>query len=221
MPGEDIIPEETVGLSYHFLPPDRQAEIDAVLRVLEEDPRLEFLLVVLAVTINDRPLSASTPPSRGLLRKLLSALDAGDGEMMLYASPYNGLGREQEQKGELPRIEEWNFDLADRLRELPNLRSVRAFLEHGTGFARHRPPEIARQLHDRLLHALLGGTPRFAVWGCTDVRTGRQPARAEAPPGLWPADDVSPWFHGVFWDDMLFILNPAESTLTLLALTSR
>jgi hypothetical protein len=38
---------------------------------------------------------------------------------------------------------------------------------------------------------------------------------------VWPALEVSAWFHGVFWDDLLFVLNPEESTFVMLALTSR
>src|SRR3989442_14735798 len=116
---EHSIPEETVGLSYHFLPPNRQAAVDHVLRVLQQDSRLEFLLAVLEVTINDRHLSSSTRPTRSLLKKLLQALDEEDGEGMVYGSPYNQLGRNDRMAGE-PRFEWWDFDLADRLRPLPD-----------------------------------------------------------------------------------------------------
>jgi hypothetical protein len=219
---EASIPEEIVELSYHFLPPQRQSEIDEALRALQEDTRLEFMLAVLEVRINDRGLSPTTPPSRSLLHKLLQALDEESGAVMLYTSPYNDLGAGRGSEAS-ERLEWWNFDLAPRLCRFQDLRSVRAFLEHGTGRARGRDREEAQRLHDRLLHGLVGDSTSYSIWGCSNVRTpGRQQADTEygAGEGVWPAEEVSPWFHGVFWDDLLLILNPVESTLVVLALTS-
>ena len=50
--------------------------------------------------------------------------------------------------------------------------------------------------------------------------TAASPRPPETREALWPAEDVSPWFRGVFWDDLLFILSADESTLSVLALTS-
>jgi len=213
------IAEEIVELEYYFLPPDRQAEVDYVLRALQEHTRLEFLLAVFKITVNDRPLGLDARPTRALLNKLLQSLNEEDGITMLYTSPYNELGVPLE--GER-RVEWWNFDLAEQLYRFPALQSVRAFLEHGTGTSPGRPAEEAQRLHDLLLHGLTGSSANYGIWGCTDVRSATHaPAAPEAPSGAaaWPAEDVSPWFHGVFWDDLVFILNPAESTLAVLALT--
>lgn len=227
---ERSIPEEILGLAYHYLPPQRQAEVSAVLQALQEDAHLEFLLTVLDVTVNDRPLNPATPPSRSLLKKLLQALDAESGEYMLYHSPYNQLGLGERAQNE-HRIEWWDFDIGEYLYRFPDLRSVLAFLEHGSGNAPGRAAAEAQALHDRLLTALIGrdGSPgeiaNFGIWSCLDVRTpgaSRPPLETpEIEERLWPAEDVSPWFHGVFWDDLLLLLNPPESTLTVLALTSQ
>jgi hypothetical protein len=220
MSADHSIPEEIVDLEFHFLSPERQAEVDFVLRALQEDARLEFMLAVLEVRINDRRLTPATVPSRALLKKLLQALDEESGVMMLYTSPYNQLG---EDRGTVARVEWWNLDLGDSLLPFPDLRSLRAFLECGTGTARGRSPGEATALHDMLLHALVGETRSYGIWGCSDVRTaGTAAAVGSGGPGesIWPAADVSPWFHGVFWDDLLFVLNPAESTLSALAVTS-
>src|SRR5690349_4357554 len=138
MDDEPGIPEEIIGLEYFFLPPDRQTMVDLALRGLQADKHLEILLAVFAVTINDRPLSPTAPASRQALRKLLQALDAEDAEMMLYESPYNDLGAGRRDEEE-PRITWWDFDLADQLCQFKNLRSVRAFLEFGSGTAVGRP----------------------------------------------------------------------------------
>jgi hypothetical protein len=219
--GEEAIPEEIVGLTYHFLPPERQAEVEETLGALCDDLHLEFLLAVFEVTINDRPLPASAAPTRALLNKLLQALDGPDGISMLYESPYNGLGGCAPQSA--ARVEWWNFDLAQSLLEFPDLRSLRAFLEHGTGGGHGRSAVRAQELHEGLLHGLIGDTMGCGIWSCCDVRVPGEERRA---PGrgmgeeIWPAQDVSPWFYGVFWDDLIVLLNPVESTLTLLALTS-
>jgi hypothetical protein len=212
------IPEEIVGLSFHFLPPERQAQVDEALRALQQDPRLEFMLAVLTVTLHDRPLAPATAPSPGLLSKLLQALEESEGAVMLYSSPYNELGSREFA----PRLDWWNFDLGESLYRFPDLHSIRAFLEHGTGNGRGRGPAEAQRLHDLLLRGLIGDSTNFAVWSCSNVRTpGGSDPTADGDTGVWPADDVSPWFHGVFWDDLLFILNPQESTLSILAITSR
>ena len=213
------IAEETVELSHHFLPPERLVQVEAVLGALAEDPHLEFLLAVLDVTINDSRLPPNLPPTRFVLHKLLQALDEADGEMLLYESPYNQLaGRDPEEI----RVEPWNFDLAPVLLEFKRLQSVRAFLEHGTGKGHGRGPQDAQGLHDTLLAALVGDSTNFAVYGCANVRTMSAEEREHVSPeeGLWPAESVSSWYHGVFWDDLLFVLNPPESTLSILALTS-
>jgi hypothetical protein len=220
--GEETIPEEVVGLNYHFLPPDRQSEVEQALEALCDDTHLEFLLAVFDVTINDRPLPRTAPASRTLLNKLLQALDGPEGISMLYESPYNELtcGAEMEREA---RIEWWNFDLAQSLLEFSDLRSVRAFLQHGTSGGRERSPARAQELHDLLLRGLVGDETGHAIWSCSDIRV---PGEERRVPGrgsgeeVWPAQDVSPWFYGVFWDDLIVILSPAESTLTLLALTS-
>lgn len=218
---KESIPEEIIELTYSFLPPARQAEVDGAVRALQEDARLEFLLAVLEVKINDRRLSPQLPPGRPLLKKLLQALDEEEGAMMLYSSPYNHLGRTDRPDAD-PRLEWWDFDIGDQLHRFPDLRSIRAFLEHGTGFALGRPPAEAQQLHDQLLHGLVDDCEGYAIWACSDVRTAGQLGTRTSDPdrGVWPATDISPWFHGVFWDDVIFILNPAESTLVVFALTS-
>lgn len=217
---EGGIAEETVEMNFHFLPAERQAEVDEVIRALQEDGRLEFMLGVLEIRINDRRLSPSTSASGALLRKLLQALDQEDGAMLLYTSPYNQLGQSG-RSDEEPRIEWWDFELGDRLVRFEDLRSVRAFLEHGTGSSYGRPREEARRLHDRLLHGLAGDSTGYAIWGCSNIQTPGENRMGVSPSaGIWPAEDVSPWFHGVFWDDLIFILNPAESTLVVLAITS-
>ena len=219
---EASVPEEVVELRYYFLPLPRQTAVDSVLRALQADPLLEFLLAVFEVSVNDRHLSPTTPPSRGLLRKFLQALDEPDGVMMLYSSPYNDLGMRPASEDEEPRLEFWNLEIADRLCEFRELHSVRAFLEHGTGSAAGRSAAEARALHDQLLGAIIGSSGSYSIWACTDVRSPGQPGTAQCGPdeGVWPAEQVSPWFHGVFWDDLIFVLNPPESTLTVLALTS-
>lgn len=219
---ETSVPEEIVELSYFFLPHQRQTAIDSVLRALQADPHLEFLLAVFEVSLNDRHLSPSTPPSRGLLRKLLQALDEPDGVMLLYTSPYNDLGLHPAAEEEERRLEFWDLEIADRLCEFGELRSVRAFLEHGTGSAAGRNAVEARALHDQLLGAIVGSSGSYSIWACTDVRSPGQGGPAPCGPseGVWPAEQISPWFHGVFWDDLIFVLNPPESTLTVLALTS-
>jgi hypothetical protein len=218
---EPGVPEEIIGLEYHFLPPERQTKIDLALRGLQADLHLEFMLAVLRVTINNRPLNGATPPTRALLRKLLQAMDTEDAEVMLYESPYNdlGAGRREEE----PRITWWDFDIADELCEFQDLRSVRAFLEFGSGTSSGHPKSEAQALHDLLLQGLVGDSTNYAIWGCANVRTAGAPepsANCGANGGLWPAEHVSPWFRGVFWDDLLFILNPPESTLSILAITS-
>ncbi len=217
---EVSFPEEVIGLEYHFLPFDRQAEVDAVLRALQADSQFEFMLAVLYVTVNGRPLRAESRPSRHLIHKLLQALDNEDGAGMLYASPYNQLGQESRVIDD-PRLEWWDFDLAERLRELPDLNSIRAFLEYGTGQSMGRPRDQASTLHDHLIHGLTGVSKKCSIWGCARINTFDGPPTDPDEEGVWPADGVSPWFHGVFWDDLLFILNPTESTLTILAITSR
>ncbi|MFN3649827.1 MAG: hypothetical protein ACK47B_09605 [Armatimonadota bacterium] len=221
------ITDEVIELSFHFLPPARQGEVDSVIRALQADPQFEFMLTVLEIEVNGRRLSPETPPSQALMRKLLEALDEEDGEVMLYGSPYNQLGdpARAELNEELQRIEWWSFEVADRLCRFPELRSLRMFLEHGTGRGAGRSAQEARELHDRLLHGLVGDSQSFGIWGCTNVRGFDPPRDPAAEPeqsscGLWPAADVSPWFHGVFWDDLLFVLNPPESTLAVLAITS-
>ncbi len=217
---EISIPEEIVGLDYHFLPLDRQSAIDEALRALQRDSRLEFLLAVFHVTINGRPLSPGTRPTRSLLNKLLQALDQEEGAEMLYGSPYNDLGA---RRGEM-RLEWWDFDLAEVLLETRGLRSVKAFLRYGTGQAPGRSAEEAKRLHDRLLRGLVGTSRTTAVWSCTKLRLFTPDERLGSSErirdGIWPADGVSPWFHGVFWDDLIFVLNTAESTLCVLAITS-
>ena len=221
---EKTIPEEILGLSYHYLSSERQAEVSRVLQALQEDAHLEFLLAVFDVTINDRPLRRNVRPGRATLGKLLQALDEEAGAEMLYASPYNHLGH-GERVPEEPRIEWWDFDLAEFLYEFADLRSLLAFLEHGTGLGTGRPAQNARELHDRLLKALVGDSKLYTVWSCVNVQTsgdqGVLRALPETEDRVWPAEDVSPWFHGVFWDDLIFILNPEESTLTVLAITSQ
>ena len=61
----------------------------------------------------------------------------------------------------------------------------------------------------------------FAIWACANIQdlSGGSASPCAPGEGVWPAADVSPWFRGVFWDDLLFLLNPPESTLTILALT--
>jgi hypothetical protein len=147
-------------------------------------------------------------------------MDHPDGVSMLYTSPYNDLGERRPDRE--PRVEWWDFDLADKLCSFPNLRSVWAFLQHGTGVTQGRSPHDAQRLHDTLLHGLVGDSPAYAIWGCTDIQMpgAGVPISPCAGGGLWPAGEVSNWFHGVFWDDLLFILNPPESTLTVLAITS-
>jgi hypothetical protein len=214
------IPEEIVGLSFHFLPPERLADLEEPLRALEEDAHLEFLLAVLHVTVNDRPLTPTAPPSAGLLRKLLQALDEADGGVLLYTSPYNDLAARNAPQE--PRVELWSFDIAHGLCEFPDLHSVRAFLEHGSGTALGRPTAEAQRLHDRLLRGLVGDSRSYRIWSCSDVSAAGGSAPSAACEGkIWPAEDISPWFHGVFWDDLLLVVNPPESTLGVLALTSR
>lgn len=217
---EDAHPEEIVGLGFHFLPPDRQAEVDLVLRALQEDSRFEFMLAVFDVSFHDRPLGRAALPTRSLLRKLLQALDQPDGVSMLYTSPYNDLG--ERRADHPPRVEWWDFDLADRLCSFSNLRSVWAFLQHGTGVKQGRQTRDAQHLHDTLLHGLVGNSPSFAVWGCADIQLPGTcgATRPSDAGGVWPATEVSNWFHGVFWDDVLFIINPPESTFIVLAMTS-
>jgi hypothetical protein len=219
--GENSISEEVVGLDYHFLPAERLEAVTEVLRALQEDFRLEFMLAVFDVTINERRVSSTMPPSRTFLRKLLQALDEEDGAAMLYTSPYNELGMERGREREA-RVEWWDFDLADRLCQFDELRSIRAFLEHGTGATRGRPAGEAQRLHDRLRYGLVGDAPEVGIWGCSDIRTPDAGLRSScgSGEGMWPATEVSSWFHGVFWDDLVFVLNPAESTLSVLAITS-
>lgn len=221
---ENTIPEEILGLSYHYLSPERQAEVSRVLQALQEDAHLEFLLAIFDVTVNDRPLSPNVRPSRAVLAKLLQALDEEAGAEMLYASPYNHLGI-GERIQEEPRLEWWDFDISEFLYEFADIRTLLAFLEHGTGSGTGRPARSARELHDRLLKALVGESRLFTVWSCVNVETPGVQAALRALPEteerLWPAEDVSPWFHGIFWDDLIFVLNPEESTLTVLAITSQ
>ncbi|MCC2669569.1 MAG: hypothetical protein K0Q72_2040 [Armatimonadetes bacterium] len=221
---ENSIPEEVVGLEYYFLPPDRMTRVDVALRALQGDLHLEFLLAVLRVTINDRPLSPTSRPTRGVLRKLLLALDEEDGEALIYESPYNDLGAGQRDADEdEERLTWWDFDLAEDLCEFSELRSVRIFLEFGSGTSTGRPANEAKALHEMLLQGLLGESRNYAIWGCADVRAPGQPwspGKCGKAGGVWPAEKVSPWFRGVFWDDLLFVLNPAESTLTVFAVTS-
>lgn len=221
---EKTISEEILGLSYHYLSPERQAEVSRVLQALQEDAHLEFLLAIFDVTVNDRPLSPGVRPSRVVLGKLLQALDEEAGVEMLYASPYNHLGLGERVQDE-QRIEWWDFDIADYLYEFVDLRTILAFLEHGTGSGVGRSAENARALHDRLLKALVGNSRLFSVWSCLYVETpgvkGKPRAMPETDERLWPSEDVSPWFHGVFWDDLIFVLNPEESTLTVMAITSQ
>lgn len=221
---EKTIPEEILGLSYHYLSSERQAEVSRVLQALQEDAHLEFLLAIFDVTINDRPLRPGVRPSRVTLAKLLQALDEEAGAEMLYASPYNQLGH-GERVPEEPRIEWWDFDIAEFLYEFADLRSLLAFLEHGTGLGVGRSAQNARELHNRLLKALVGDSKHFTVWSCVNVETpgvkGVLRSDPETDDRLWPAEDVSPWFHGVFWDDLIFVLNPEESTLAVLAITSQ
>lgn len=219
---EQSIPEEVVGLEYFFLPPDRLTKVDLALRALQADRHLEFMLAVLSVTINDHRLPASGPASRSVLGKLLQTLDEANGELMLYESPYNdlGIGRREEFP---ERITWWDFDLAESLCEFPELHSVRAFLEFGSGTSTGRSATEAKALHDFLLQGLVGDSKSYAVWSCTNIRTpGVLPGSVDcgAGGGIWPAAGVSPWFRGVFWDDVLFVLNPQESTLSVLAITS-
>jgi hypothetical protein len=219
---EQSVPEEVVGLEYFFLPPERLTKVDLALRALQSDMHLEFMLAVLSVTINDRRLPANRAAGRPVLRKLLQTLDEASGELMLYDSPYNDLGA-----GRHDEIAErqtwWDFDLAERLCEFKELRSVRAFLEFGSGTSTGRSAAEARGLHDFLLTGLVGDSTSYVVWSCTNIRTPGVPVSKTdcgADGGIWPAEVVSPWFHGVFWDDLLFVLNPVESTLAVLAITS-
>lgn len=219
---EQSIPEEVVGLEYFFLPPDRLTKVDLALRALQTDMHLEFMLAVLSVTINDRRLPANVRAGRPVLRKLLQTLDEASGELMLYESPYNDLGAGKRDELE-ERITWWDFDLAESLCEFTELRSVRAFLEFGSGTSAGRPATEAKALHDFLLQGLVGDSTTYGVWGCTNIRSPGVPAGSpdcRADGGIWPAEVVSPWFHGVFWDDLLFVLNPVESTLAVLAITS-
>jgi hypothetical protein len=219
---EQSIPEEVVGLEYFFLPPDRLTQVELALRALQADRHLEFMLAVLSVTINDHRLPPQQPAGRATLRKLLQTLDEANGELMLYESPYNDLGAARRE--EFPeRITWWDYDLADRLCEFPDLHSVRAFLEFGSGTSAGRSAVEAQALHDFLLHGLVGASTNYVVWGCTNIRTPGVPPSSKdcgAEGGIWPAEVVSPWFHGIFWDDLLFVLNPQESTLSILAITS-
>jgi hypothetical protein len=215
------IPEEIVGLSYYFLPQHRQEETARVLAQLQRDPRLEFLLAIFTVTVNDRPLNPAGTPDRTLLRKLLQALDREDGLHLLYASPYNEIGLSGRTRGP-DRPEWWNFDIADGLHEFRELWTIRMFLEHGTGLHPGVGRKRADELHRELLHGLVAESRNFAVWGCNRFTTpgpesGEPAAVGEA---VWPAREVSPWFRDVFWDDLLFVLNQAESTLIVLAVTS-
>jgi hypothetical protein len=219
---EQSIPEEVVGLEYYFLPPERLTKVDLALRALQADLHLEFMLAVLSVTVNDRRLAPGAPAGRPLLRKLLQTLDEASGELMLYESPYNDLGagrRDDHQE----RITWWDFDLAESLCEFQELRSVRAFLEFGSGTSTGRTAAEAQALHDFLLTGLVGDSSSYRIWGCTNVRAPGLPGGSPdcgAEGGIWPAEVVSPWFRGVFWDDLLFVLNPVESTLAVLAITS-
>ncbi|MGV3722403.1 MAG: hypothetical protein ACO1SX_15960 [Actinomycetota bacterium] len=215
-------PEEIIGLEYFFVPPERQTKLDLALRALQADAHLEFLLTVFAVTINDRPLNPWAPPARDVLRKLLQALDAEHAELMLYESPYNDLGVGRRDDSE-DRITWWDFDIAEQLCQFRDLRSVRAFLEYGSGTATGRPAADAQAMHDLLLQGLVGDSKSYGIWGCANVQTAGAPEPSEAcgpDGGVWPAEDVSPWFKGVFWDDLLLVLNPMESTLSILAITS-
>jgi hypothetical protein len=218
-PNGDSIPEEVIELSYHYLPPARLAEVDAVLKALQDRTALEFLLAIFEVQWNGRALSAATPPGRSVLNKLLQALDQEEGMDLLYSSPYNDLGRPDKPP---LRHEWWNFDLADQLCTFQDLRSIRIFLEYGTGTSPGHSAEAARLLHDRLLRALVGDSKNYGIWACADIRgvAGDRPAMSCGEgEGVWPASEVSPWFRGVFWDDLVFLLNPPESTLTVLAIT--
>jgi len=219
---EQSIPEEVVGLEFFFLPPERLTKVDLALRALQADMHLEFMLSVLSVTINDRRLPPNVPGGRSLLRKLLQTLDEASGELMLYESPYNDLGAGRRDDSE-QRITWWDFDLAKSLCEFQELRSVRAFLEFGSGTSAGRTAAEAKTLHDLLLQGLVGESAAYTIWGCTNIRAPGLPlgsADCGEDGGIWPAEVVSPWFRGVFWDDLLFVLNPLESTLTILALTS-
>jgi len=214
------IPEEIIGLEYYFLPPERLRKVDLALRALQEDTHLDFLLAVFGVTLNDRPLNPWVPPGRDTLRKLLQAMDAEHAAGMLYDSPYNDLGSGRRDE---PRVTWWDFDIADQLCQFRDLRSVRAFLEYGSGTALGRPAAEAQALHDLLLLGLVGDATNHRIWGCANVQTQGAPEPSEAcgsDGGVWPAEEVSPWFKGVFWDDLLLVLNPSESTLSILAVTS-
>lgn len=214
------IAEEIVELSHRFLPPTRLVAVETVLRALCEDRNLEYLLAILDVTLNECRLPPAAPPDRLLLHKLLQALDEAHGEFLLYESPYNELvGMPAEEL----RVTEWSFDLAPVLCEFKRLQSVRAFLEHGTGLGEGRSRRDAQVLHDELLQALVGVSTNYAIYGCANIRTMSVEDRGQVADcdGIWPAAGVSSWFHGVFWDDLIFILNPPESTLVVLALTSR
>lgn len=219
---EKNVPEEVVGLEYFFLPPERLTKVDLALRALQSDMHLEFMLAVLSVTINDRRLAANRSVGRPVLRKLLQTLDEASGELMLYDSPYNDLGAGR-RDGVEARHTWWDFDLAENLCEFQELRSVRAFLEFGSGTSTGRSAAEAKSLHDFLLEGLVGDSTSYTVWGCMNVRTPGVPvskADCGKDGGVWPAEVVSPWFRGVFWDDLLFVLNPVESTLAVLAITS-
>lgn len=220
------ISEEVIGLSYHYLTADRQAEIDTVIRVLQEDQRFDFLLAIFAVTINDRPLAPETRPTRALLKKILAALEGDLGPTMLYSSPYNELGDPTHPRQS--RVDYWDLDIADYVHQFRDLQTVRAFLRHGTGrclVPAGRSPEDARLLHDMFFRALTGRDPdsrgaRCGIWGCCNIQGEPGDNPIEGAMGLWPAEQVSGWYYGVFWDDLIAILNPSESTLILLALTS-
>lgn len=218
--GIEGVAEETITLEYHFVGPERQAALDRVLRQLQEGTNLRFLLAILEVRINDRTLSPNHAPTRALLRKLLAAMGASGGEQMLFFSPYNNLGLHPEADEE-PVVYPWDFDLADELHEFSDLRSLRVFLETGTAYSRGVGRQKAQELHDAFWQALTGGGENARVWGCLDiVMPGTpQPPKTGQSEGVWPADDVSDWFDGVFWDDCLFIINPQESTFSILALS--
>ena len=217
---DEGVAEETLTLEYYFVGPERQATLDRVIRQLQEGTNLRFMLAILEVRINERTLNPNQTPTRALLRKLLAAMGASGGEHMLFFSPYNSLGRHPEEDEER-EVYPWNFDLSEELHEFSALRSLRAFLESGTAYSRGVGRQKAQELHDAFWRALTGGGEHARVWGCLDIVTPGtpQPPKTGQSEGLWPADDVSEWFDGVFWDDCLFVINPHESTFSVLALS--
>jgi hypothetical protein len=116
---------------------------------------------------------------------------------------------------------DWDFSKFPFREPVDTLRGVHRVLKTGGAYTQGIGEEEASRSEERLRRGLQKDSASLLIFCASneDFRGEDVSNAFGVPEDLFELDKVSPWFEGIAWDGLMFILDPQHSVLNVIAYT--